>query len=65
MAAAALLGWWVPSSWFTVLVIGGVLASIPLQVVWLSLWAIQPLVVDAALLWIGFGMGATPVTLCT
>jgi len=65
MAAAALLGWWVPSAWFTVLVICGVLASVPLQIVWLSLWAIQPLVVDAALLWIGFGMGATPVTLCT
>ena len=64
LAAAALLGWWVPSSWFTVLVAGGVLASIPLQVVWLSGWAIVPLVVDAALLWVVFGMRATPATLC-
>jgi len=64
MAAAALLGWWVPSSWSTVLVIGGVLASIPLQVVWLSPWAILPLVVDATLLWVVFGMRATPATLC-
>jgi len=64
MAAAALLGWWVPSAWFPVLVVGGVLASIPLQVVWLSVWAIPPLVVDAALLWVVFGMRATPGTLC-
>ena len=63
MAAAALLGWWVPSSWFPVLVVGGVLASIPLQIVWLSIWAILPLLVDAALLWLVFGLGVTAVTL--
>jgi hypothetical protein len=63
MAAAALLGWWVPSSWFPVLVVGGVLASIALQIVWLSMWAILPLVVDAALVWLVLGMGVTAVTL--
>lgn len=63
MAAAALLGWWVPSSWFAALIVGGVLASVPLQVVWFSGWAILPLLVDAALLWVVFGMRATTATL--
>lgn len=63
MAAAALLGWWVPSSWFAALIVGGALASIALQVVWFSGWAIVPLLVDAALLWVVFGMRATTATL--
>lgn len=63
MAAASLLGWMVPSSWFAALIVGGALVSIPLQIVWLSGWAILPLVVDIALLWVVFGMHVTAATL--
>lgn len=59
MAAAALLGWLVPASWFPWLVAAGAVLSIPLQVVWLSGWAVLPLVVDAALLWAVFGLHVT------
>lgn len=55
LACAALLGWLVPGSWFSWLVVAGAVASIALQVGWLSGWAVLPLVVDAALLWAVFG----------
>lgn len=58
-AAAAVLGWWVPASWFQWLVIGGAAASIVLQVAWLSGWAVLPLLVDATLLWAVLGMQVT------
>lgn len=63
LAAGALLGWVVPPGWFPWLVVAGVVLSIPLQVVWLSGWAVVPLLVDAALLWVVFGMHATVATL--
>lgn len=63
LAAAALLGWWIPSSWFPALVVAGVVASIPLQVVWLSVWTIVPLLGDASLLWVVFGLHATKASL--
>jgi len=59
LAAAALLRWRVPSRWFRALVVGGAACSIVLQVVWLTGWAILPLLVDAALLWLVFGRGVT------
>jgi hypothetical protein len=33
--------------------------SIVLQVIWLSGWAVLPLLVDAALLWVVFGQHVT------
>lgn len=51
MAALAVWGRFVPVAWLPVLVIGGVAASVVLQVIWLSGWAVLPLVVDAVLVW--------------
>lgn len=59
LAAAALLRWRVPAQWFRALVAAGVACSIVLQVVWLTGWAVLPLLVDAALLWLVFGRGVT------
>lgn len=60
LAAAALMGWLgVPGSWFPLLVVAGAACSIVLQVMWLSGWAVLPLVVDAAVLWAVLGMHAT------
>jgi len=59
MAAAALLGWSVPSQWFAPLIVVGAVASIAVQVVWISPWAVLPLLLDAALLWAVFGMRLT------
>jgi hypothetical protein len=55
-AAAALLNWLVPAQWFTLLIIVAAVCSIALQVIWISPWAVLPLLVDAALLWTVFGM---------
>ncbi len=51
LAAAAFLRWRVPEKWFTWLIVAGSALSIVLQVGWFSVWAILPLLVDAALLW--------------
>ena len=51
LAAAAFLGWFVPASWFSALVVAGAVVSIVLQVIWISGWAVLPLIVDVALLW--------------
>ncbi len=59
LAAAALIGWFVPANWFPWLIVAGAVASIGLQVVWISGWAIVPLLVDAALLWAVLGMHTT------
>ena len=63
MAAAALWGWLVPASWFPWLLVVGALLSIPLQVIWISGWAVLPLLVDALLLWAVFGWHVTVSTL--
>jgi hypothetical protein len=55
LAAAALLRRVVPARWFPRLVVAGAMASIALQVIWLSGWAVLPLLVDIALLWAVFG----------
>lgn len=59
MAAAALLRWLVPAHWFPWLIVVGAVLSIPLQIIWLSPWAVLPLVVDVALLWAVFGQHVT------
>lgn len=59
LAAAALLRWRVPARWFRWLVLGGVVFSIALQVIWFTGWAILPLLVDAIVLWLVFGRGVT------
>jgi hypothetical protein len=59
LATAALLGWFIPPQWFSLLVASGALLSISLQVVWFSPWALLPLLLDVLLLWGVFGMGLT------
>ncbi len=59
MAAAALLRRFVPETWFQWLIVAGAVLSIVLQVIWFSGWAIPPLLVDAALLWIVIGQHVT------
>ena len=59
MAAAALLRWLVSARWFPWLIVAGAVLSIPLQIIWLSPWAVLPLLVDAALLWAVFGPHVT------
>jgi len=51
LAAAAYWGWFVPGSWVPALVLLGAVASIVLQVIWISGWAVVPLLVDALLVW--------------
>lgn len=55
LAAAALMRWRVPGEWFRWLIVVGVVLSIVLQVIWLSSWAVLPLLIDIALLWAIFG----------
>lgn len=59
LAAAALLRWSVPAHWFTWLIVAASVSSIVLQVIWLSGWAIFPLLIDAVLLWAVFGQHIT------
>jgi hypothetical protein len=59
LAAAALLRWVVPGAWFQWLIVAGAVLSIVLQVIWLSGWAVLPLLVDIALLWFVFGQHVT------
>jgi hypothetical protein len=59
LAGCALLRWLVPASWFRGLIVAGAVASVVLQVVWISGWAVLPLAVDAALLWLVFGLRLT------
>jgi hypothetical protein len=50
LAAGALLHWVVPEQWFAALVIAGSACSLVLQVVWISPWAVLPLLLDGVLL---------------
>jgi len=59
LAAGAFLGWLVPASGFRGLVVTGAVASMVLQVVWISGWAVLPLAIDAAVLWLVFGLHLT------
>lgn len=59
LTVAALLRWIVPGTWFSRLVVIGAVLSIVLQVIWLSGWAVLPLLVDGALLGAVFGQHVT------
>lgn len=59
LAGAALLRWAVPTGWFAWLVIAGAALSLVLQVVWFSQWAVLPLLVNIALLWLILGQQVT------
>lgn len=59
MATAALLRWRVPGKWFPWLSVAGAVLSIVLQIIWFSSWAIFPLIVDIALLWLILGQHVT------
>lgn len=59
LAAAALLRWGVPDQWFPWLIVAGAVLSIVLQIIWLSGWAVLPLLVDVALLRAVFGSHVT------
>jgi hypothetical protein len=59
LAVAALLRRVVPGRWFPWLIVAGVVLSIVLQVIWFSIWAVLPLLVDVALLWAVFGQHVT------
>lgn len=63
LALGSMLGWLVPSGWFSWLVLAGVGCSIVLQVIWLSGWAVLPILVDVALLWSVLSSQATLVSL--
>lgn len=56
LAAGAHVGWGVPASWLPWLIVTAVVLSVPLQVIWFSIWAVLPLLVNAALLWIVYVM---------
>jgi hypothetical protein len=51
LAAGALLHWVVPGQWFAALVVAGASCSLVLQVLWISPWAVLPLLLDGLLLW--------------
>ena len=51
MAAGALLHWIVPGPWLGGLIVAGAVCSLVLQVVWISPWAVLPLLLDGVLLW--------------
>jgi hypothetical protein len=51
LAAGALLHWVVPGPWLGALIVAGAACSLVLQVVWISPWAVLPLIVDGVLLW--------------
>lgn len=59
LAAAALLRWFIPGRWFPWFIVAGAMLSIVLQVIWISGWAVLPLLVDIALLWAVFGQHVT------
>jgi len=59
VAAAALLRWVTLGRWFPRLIVAGAVLSIVLQVIWFSVWAILPLLVNVALLWAVLGRHVT------
>lgn len=59
LAVAALMHWRVPEKWFRSLIVVGAVLSIVLQSIWLSPWAVLPIVVDIVLLWLVFGQHRT------
>lgn len=61
LATGAVLHWVVPAQWLAALVLSGAAASVALQVVWFSPWAVLPLLLDGLLVWGLFGSRVVPV----
>lgn len=59
LLAAALLWRRAQGKGFSWLVVAGAILSIVLQVIWLSIWAIPPLVLNVVLLWMILGRHVT------
>jgi uncharacterized membrane protein YbaN (DUF454 family) len=59
LAAAYLLWRRTSNRWFAWLIVAGAILSLPLQVIWFSIWAIPPIVVDIVLLWSMLGGDVT------
>jgi hypothetical protein len=55
LAVTALLRRVVPIGWFPWLIVTGAVLSIALQVIWFSVWAALPILVDVAVLWAVLG----------
>jgi hypothetical protein len=51
LAAGSVLHWVVPAHWAIGLLVAGAACSLVLQVVWISPWAVLPLLMDGVLLW--------------
>jgi len=50
LAAGSVLHWVVPAQWAVGLLVAGAACSLVLQVVWISPWAVLPLLMDGVLL---------------
>jgi hypothetical protein len=61
LAAGAVLGWLVPTQWAVGLVVAGAACSLVLQVVWISPWAVLPLLMDGVLLWAALAPQVTAI----
>jgi hypothetical protein len=59
LVAAYLLWRRISNRWFAWLIVAGAILSLPLQVIWFSIWAIPPIVVDIVLLWSMLGGDVT------
>lgn len=60
LATGAVLHWVVPAQWLAALVLSGAAASVALQVVWFSPWAVLPLLLDGLLVWGLFSSRVVP-----
>ncbi len=63
LAALSLFGLLIPADWWTVLVVVGAVASIVLHLLYLSPFAILPLILDGVLLWGALAQGWTAASL--
>jgi len=61
LAAGAVMDWVVPAQWATGLLVAGAVCSLALQVVWISPWAVLPLLMDGLLLWAALAPQVTVV----
>ena len=59
LAAVGLFGVLVPAAWWPLLVVAGVVASVLLHLLYLSQYAVLPLLVDVVLLWSVLARGWT------
>lgn len=62
-SVTAILGWFIPPTWFLPLIITGMVASTLLFLLYIGINALAPLAIDAFLLWGVFGWHWTVATL--